>query len=45
MKAPGTAQADCCGNKNREGVSIGGDRRELKKRGRDMKDRVDKSNQ
>ena len=33
----------CCGTKNREGVRRGGDRRELKKRGRGMKGRVDKS--
>ena len=37
------AQADCCVNTTREGVRRGGARRELKKRGRGMKDRVDKS--
>ena len=40
---PCAAQADCCVNKTREGVSRGGARREVKKRGRGMKDRVDKS--
>ena len=34
--------SDCWGNKPREGVRRGGAERELKKRGRGMKDRVDK---
>jgi hypothetical protein len=40
------AQAECCGNKTRytrEGLRRGLGRRELKERGRGMKDRVDKS--
>ena len=36
------AQADCCGNMTTEGVRRGDGRRDLKKRGRGMKDRVDR---
>ncbi len=40
---PCAAQTDCCGNKTRDGSRRGGARRELKNRGRGMKDRTDKS--
>ena len=38
-----STQADCCGNKSEDGIRRGGVRRELKKRGKGMKGRVDKS--
>ena len=37
------AQEDCCGKKTKDGLRRGGDRRELKNRGKGMKGRVDKS--